>query len=109
MPAVVGAHVGDGEGNAVIVLSGDAVGSDLVSITILLPDQVVWNPITVFFFLHGRYNLLSDRAVGIIAIHQGGKVRGCPPLSVERGYALLFLRGYIDVLLELFKGIHTVL
>gem|GEM_PF-6391182 len=109
--AVHGAHVRDQEGHAVLVLTGDAVGPLLVGEAVLLPVQVVLDPVAVLLLLEGGDDLPADGAGRVVGIHEGGEVgRGAPAAAgLHRLDRLSLLVGDPDVGLQLLQGVHALL
>ena len=98
MTAVVSAGICYRKGNAVIILSGNAVRPDLVGVTVFFPDKIVGHTITIFFFLHRWNYLLPYRTIEIIRIHKGSKVWCGSPFCIQGCYGIFFFRADIDKL-----------
>ncbi len=100
--AVDAAYLGDGKVNAVLVLPCYAIGSLFFCCPVFLPDQVVFHAEDIFGFVYCGNNLLANRAVRVVAVHQGGEVGSGAPCCVQRFENFTFRFSQVDVLLKFF-------
>ncbi len=103
--AVDAAVLGHGKGHTVFVLACDAVGAYLFRGAVFLPHQVVGFAVFIDLLLGRGDDLLADRTIGIVRVHQRSDV-GCRapggPVILQR---FAFCVCEVDEFFERFSGV----